>query len=63
MHLKNRIIMVAAVALGVAAVLAGGTGQVRPLEDADKRTGIFGSSDKETIYFWYTDETMTSFIN
>lgn len=63
MHLKNRIIMVAAVALGVAAVLAGGTGQVRPLEDADKKTGIFGSSDKETIYFWYTDETMTSFIN
>ncbi|MDE7268850.1 MAG: extracellular solute-binding protein [Acetatifactor sp.] len=63
MHLKNRIIMVAAVALGVAAVLAGGTGRVRPLEDADKRTGIFGSSDKETIYFWYTDETMTSFIN
>lgn len=63
MHLKNRIIMVAAVALGVAAVLAGGTGRVRPLEDADKRTGIFGNSDKETIYFWYTDETMTSFIN
>lgn len=55
--------MVAAVALGVAAVLAGGTGRVRPLEDADKRTGIFGNSDKETIYFWYTDETMTSFIN
>ena len=63
MHLKNRIIMVAAVALGVAAVLAGGTGRVRPLEDADKRTGIFGNNDKETIYFWYTDETMTSFIN
>lgn len=63
MHLKKRIIMVAAVALGMAAVLAGGTGRVRPLEDADKRTGIFGNNDKETIYFWYTDETMTSFIN
>ncbi len=63
MHLKNRIFMVAAVALGLAAVLAGGAGQLRPLESAEKRTGIFGHSDKETIYFWYTDETMTSFIN
>ena len=63
MHFKKRIFMVAAVALGLAAVLAGGTGRVRPLESAEKRAGIFGRSDKETIYFWYTDETMTSFIN
>lgn len=63
MHFKNRIFRVAAVLLGMAAVLMGGTGQVSPLEDADQRTGIFGNNDKETIYFWYTDETMTSFIN
>ena len=52
MHFKKRIFMVAAVALGLAAVLAGGTGRVRPLESAEKRAGIFGRSDKETIYFW-----------
>lgn len=63
MHLKGRIFMVAAVALGMAAVLVCGAGRVRPLENAEKKNGIFGSSDKETIYFWYTDETMTSFIN
>lgn len=63
MHLKSRILTVAAVALGMAVVLVGGTGQVRPLEEAERKAGIFGNSDKETIYFWYTDETMTSFIN
>lgn len=62
MHWKKRILSVAAVTLATAAVLLGGTGRVRPLEDGERRNTFLGGG-KETIYFWYTDESMTSFIN
>lgn len=59
MHWKRRIIAVAAVAVCTAAAIFGGTRQMRA-EDAE--TG-FSLGNKETIYFWYTDENMTSFLN
>ena len=64
MHLKNRILATAAVLLGTAAVLWGGREQVKPFEDSARENTIIDIiSDKETIYFWYTDDSMTSFVN
>lgn len=62
MQLKNRILSVAALLLGTAAICFGAAGELRPLEDEERNTW-FGSADRETIYFWYTDESMTGFIN
>lgn len=55
--------MILAVVCGTALVILGGTGQVKPLEHTEQKSTLFGASDKETIYFWYTDESMGSFIN
>ncbi len=63
MHLKKRLLSAAALVLCTAAVVFCGTGQVRPMEGAEKNTIFDGTGDKETIYFWYTDDGMTSFIN
>lgn len=63
MHLKNRILMILAVVCGTVLVVFGGRGQVRPLESADSGSAPFGAAGKETLYFWYTDESMSSFIN
>lgn len=63
MHLKKRLLSVAAVVLCTAAVIFCGTRQMSPMESAEKNTIFDGAGDKETIYFWYTDDSMTSFIN
>lgn len=61
MHLK-RIFSAAAVILCMAAAFHFGTGQMRPAKAAQNSALIVGN-DKETLYFWYTDESMTSYIN
>ena len=60
MHLKKRLTAVAAVLVMTAAVLYGsvfGTGDVKEADGP-----LAWSGDKETIYFWYTDDTMTNFL-
>ena len=63
MHLKKRLISVAAVAFCTAAVILFGTGEMRPVENKEGNTIFDGFGTKETIYFWYTDDSMTSYIN
>lgn len=64
MHLKKRFWMAAALLLGLLVVIIGGTRQMAPARDGQgtESTGLF-SNNKDTIYFWYTDDNMTSFIN
>lgn len=59
MHLKNRLIAVTAVAAMAAALLYGGTLEPAAVED----TPLSFFDNKETIYFWYTDDVMTDFVN
>lgn len=60
MHLKKRLIAVTAVAAMAAALFYGGT--LEPGEtDENPLTNFFNR--KETIYFWYTDEAMTDFVD
>jgi maltose-binding protein MalE len=64
MHLKNRILAVAAVILCVAAAVWGANRQMGQKDASDTGGAFFnGTGSKETIYFWYTDESMTSFFN
>lgn len=63
MHLKKRLLSVAAVLLCTALITLSGTGEVKPVQNEEKNTGFDGIGAKETIYFWYTDDSMTSFIN
>ena len=61
MHFKKRIRAVLAVVLLTVLVICGAT---RQMAVRDTQVGFdIGNRDKETIYFWYTDEGMTSFIN
>lgn len=59
MRKKNRLIAVTAVVAMAAALLYGGTRE--PVEAEDPLLSFF--DHKETIYFWYTDDTMTDFVN
>lgn len=61
MHLKKRFLSVAAVILCTAAAVYSST---LPMGKAGGTGNSLGpGSNKETIYFWYTDDSMTSFIN
>lgn len=60
MSFKNKIIAVAVVAAMAASVLYGSTLEIRG-EDDNSRLSLFGG--KETIYFWYTDDALTDYIN
>ncbi len=62
MDWKKRLIQAAVVAIGIAAVLFVAVGNNGVLEKAQDDAAYPGG-DKETIYFWYTDDSMTSFIN
>ena len=59
MHLKKRLTAVAAVLVMGTAVLYGSTFAASDAEE----TGVpmTSGSDKENIYFWYSDEGMTNF--
>lgn len=61
MHFEKRIRAVLTVVLLTVAVIYGATRQMA-VRDTQARFDI-RNRDKETIYFWYTDEGMTSFIN
>ena len=58
MHLKNRLIAVTAVAAMAAALFYGST-----FEPGEEDVGLNLFGRKETIYFWYTDESMSNFVN
>lgn len=62
MHLKKRLFGVAAVVVMAAAVLYGSTFATGSTEET-AGSPLAWSGDKETIYFWYTDDTMTNFLN
>ncbi|MCH5338853.1 MAG: extracellular solute-binding protein [Acetatifactor sp.] len=59
MHLKKRLIAVTAVAAMAAALFYGST--LEPGEVEENPFAFFNR--KETIYFWYTDEAMTDFVD
>lgn len=61
MHLKKRLFSVAAVVAMAAAMLFGGIFG-SDTEETDNPLTWLGSQ-KETIYFWYSDETMTNYLN
>lgn len=61
MHWKKRIIAAAAVGVMAAALLYGSTLEMKtPSEEAG---GTSWFSRKETLYFWYSDEELTNFVN
>lgn len=59
MHIKKRLIAVTAVVAMAAALLFGST--LEPAEEKDVPPSFL--DDKETIYFWYTDDAMTEFVH
>ena len=61
MHFKKRLIAVAAVAVFAAAVLYGSTRDWNAEPEVGRTLSWFDR--KDTIYFWYSDETMTNFVN
>ena len=61
MHFKHKIIAVAAVVCMTAAAVYGSTRQMTGA--SEHRTGLSLFERKETLYFWYSDDTMTDFIN
>lgn len=61
MYLKKRLLAVAAVAATAAAVLYGSTLEADGNDSGEGISAWF--NHKETIYFWYSDESMTNFIN
>lgn len=61
MHFKRRVVAVAAVVAMAAALLYGSTLELRTEQEEESRMPWFGR--KETIYFWYSDDSMTNFVN
>lgn len=61
MHLKSRLIATAAVLVMVAAAIFGSTKEMNSVEEVVEVVSWF--SDKETIFFWYSDDTLTNYIN
>ena len=61
MQVKKRLIGVAALAVCGAAVLYGSTLEAGSMDESGGLLSVFDR--KETIYFWYNDESMTNFIN
>ena len=61
MELRKKLIASAAVLSMAAGVIYGSTLEMSGASQEGSRLSWFGS--KETIYFWYTDDAMTSYIN
>lgn len=62
MSLKKRMISVAAVIAMAAAVFYGSTLEMSGIREEESRFSWFGQK-KETIYFWYADDTLTAYLN
>lgn len=60
MDLKKRLLAVLAVICMLAAVVYVGASGMKIREDIEPQTFF---NNKETIYFWYSDEAMTDYIN
>ena len=63
MHIKNRLISVAAVVAMAAALFFGSTMEMRTVGEEDTEGSHLWFEKTDTIYFWYTDDAMTNFIN
>ena len=61
MVFKKRLLAVAAVLALAAAVIYGSTQELRTEGEAESPLSWF--SRKETIYFWYSDESLANFVN
>ncbi len=61
MSLKKRFFAIAAVFAMAAAALYGSTLEIGGTAEEDSRFSLFGH--KETIYFWYADESLTDYLN
>lgn len=61
MSLKKRLITIVAVIGMVAATLYGSTQKISGVSEDEGRFSWFG--EKETVYFWYSDETLTDYLN
>ncbi|MBR1931658.1 MAG: extracellular solute-binding protein [Lachnospiraceae bacterium] len=61
MSLKKRLIATAAVIAMAAAAMYGSTFEMRSEAEVEEKYSLFG--DKETIYFWYADDTLTNYLN
>lgn len=60
MHLRSRILAAAAVILMAAAAIYGSTREISTAEDAGSKVWY---QKKETIYFWYSDDALSHYIN
>lgn len=65
MHFKKKLIAAAVVAAMAAGLFCVGTLQAGDDGDAGESVSVLlpWSADKETIYFWYSDENLTNFLN
>lgn len=64
MHFKKRLLMAAVLVVCVAGLMIVGTGKMGSVREKQTEEGVsLFSGNKDTVYFWYTDDTMTSFIN
>uniref|UniRef100_UPI00405746A5 sugar ABC transporter substrate-binding protein n=1 Tax=Acetatifactor sp. TaxID=1872090 RepID=UPI00405746A5 len=61
MSLKKRVISIAAVIAMTAAVIYGSTMELSGVNEEESRFSLLGQ--KETIYFWYADDTLTNYVN
>ncbi len=61
MHLKKRLISVAAVVAMAAALFYGSTLKMAAVQEEEHAASWFEKTD--TIYFWYSDDAMTNFIS
>ncbi len=61
MHFKQRIIAVLALIIMVAGIIAGSKIDMTGAEETLAGLSVFRR--KETIYFWYADDSMTDFLN
>ena len=61
MFLKKRIIATAAVIAMAAAAVYGSTQEMSQTQDTGDRLQLFRG--KETIYCWYSDESLSGYIN
>lgn len=61
MDFKKRLIATAAVLAMAAAVIYGSTKEISGVDEEGGRLSWF--EHKETIYFWYADDTLTDYLN
>ena len=61
MHFKKKLGSVAAVVLAAVSALYGGTLEIKSIEEEVPIFSRYG--DKETIYFWYSDDALTNYVN